>query len=224
MPELMSVSLEAMYSDRAIIKPQSKALKSNMRVKICGITNLEDALCAIDAGADALGFVFYPQSPRYVSPDNAKQIINKLPPFVEKVALFVNDSPEFIRSVCLESGCTLAQIHFDVSDEFLSKVHFPTLRVVRAQKREDILEYSDEYRLIDAYCEAYGGSGKRLNIEWFDGIDCSKIILAGGLDPDNVGSLKPYGFYGVDVSSGVEASHGIKDHSKIQRFIQRAKL
>ncbi|MBD3798512.1 phosphoribosylanthranilate isomerase [Sulfuricurvum sp.] len=194
-----------------------------MRVKICGITNLEDALCAIDAGADALGFVFYPQSPRYVSPDNAKQIIKKLPPFVEKVALFVNETPEFICSVCLESGCTLAQIHFDVSDEFLSKIHFPTLRVVRAQKREDILEYSNEYRLVDAYCEAYGGSGKRLNIEWFEGIDCSKIILAGGLNADNVATLASYGFYGVDVSSGVETSHGKKDHSKVQRFIQRAK-
>ncbi|MBD3809920.1 MAG: phosphoribosylanthranilate isomerase [Sulfuricurvum sp.] len=194
-----------------------------MRVKICGITNLEDALCAIDAGVDALGFVFYPQSPRYISPHEAKEIISKLPPFIEKVALFVNETPKFIRSVCLESGCTLAQIHFDVSDKFLSKIHFPTLRVIRAQKREDILEYSDEYRLIDAYCEAYGGSGKRLNIEWFDGIDCSKIILAGGLDPENVTALSSYGFYGVDVSSGVEASYGKKDPSKVRRFIQRVK-
>lgn len=194
-----------------------------MRVKICGITNLEDALRAIDAGADALGFVFYPPSPRYVSPENAKRIIDKLPPFVEKVALFVNETPEFIRSLCLESGCTLAQIHFDVEEDFFAEVRFPTLRVIRAQKPEDVLKYSDEYRLIDAYCEAYGGSGKRLNIEWFDGIDCSKIILAGGLDADNVATLSSYGFYGVDVSSGVEASYGKKDHSKVQTFIQRAK-
>jgi len=195
-----------------------------MRVKICGITTLEDAQVAIEAGTDALGFVFYPQSPRYITPDNAKLIISKLPPFVEKVALFVNESPEIIRSICLETGCTLAQIHFDVEDDFFAHVNFPTLRVVRAQKRDDILEYSDEYRLVDAYCEAYGGSGKRLNIEWFEDVDCSKIILAGGLDPENVASLKPYGFYGVDVSSGVEASKGKKDPSKVTAFVQKAKV
>lgn len=161
-----------------------------MRVKICGITNLSDALQAIDAGADALGFVFYPESPRYIAPENAKAIISKLPPFVEKVALFVNETPQTIRSVCLESGCTLAQIHFDVEDSFFPEINFPSLRVIRAQKQEDVLEHSDEYRLIDAYCEGYGGSGKRLNIEWFENIDCSKIILAGGLDPENVSSLK----------------------------------
>lgn len=194
-----------------------------MRVKICGITNIEDALFAINAGADALGFVFYPESPRYITPENAKAVIAALPPFVEKVALFVNETPDIIRSVCLSTGCTLAQIHFDVQDDFFSDVHFPTLRVIRAQKQEDILTYTDEYRLIDAYCEAYGGSGKRLNIEWFDGIDCSKIILAGGLDPENVASLKPYGFYGVDVSSGVEASYGKKDHKLVETFIQKAK-
>ena len=194
-----------------------------MRVKICGITNLEDALLAINAGADALGFVFYPESPRYITPENAQTIIAKLPPFVEKVALFVNESPETIRSICLESGCTLAQIHFDVGDDFFAQVNFPTLRVVRAKNRDDILRNHDEYRLVDAYCDAYGGSGKRLNIEWFEGIDCSKIILAGGLDPENVGSLKKYGFYGVDVSSGVEASYGKKDPSRVVSFIEKAK-
>lgn len=195
-----------------------------MRVKICGITNLEDALNAIDAGADALGFVFYPDSPRYVTPETAKAIIAQLPPFVEKVALFVNESPETILTACLETGCTLAQIHFDVTDDFYETLRFPSLRVIRAQSREDILRYADEYRLIDAYCEAYGGSGKRLNIEWFEGVECSKIILAGGLDPDNVASLRPYGFYGVDVSSGVEASKGKKDPEKVHAFIAQAKF
>lgn len=194
-----------------------------MRVKICGITNLEDALLAIHAGADALGFVFYPESPRYITPTDAKNIIEKLPPFVEKVALFVNEAPEFIRSLCLETGCTLAQIHFDVEKDFFAQVNFPSLRVIRAQKREDIFEYADEYRLVDAYCESFGGSGKRLNIEWFEGIDCSKIILAGGLNPENVADLKPYGFYGVDVSSGVEASYGKKDPQRVASFIKKAK-
>lgn len=194
-----------------------------MRVKICGITNLEDALIAINAGTNALGFVFYPDSPRYITPADAKKIIDKLPPFVEKVALFVNETPEFIRSLCLETGCSLAQIHFDVEEDFFTQVNFPSLPVIRAQKRDDILKYADEYRLVDAYCEGFGGSGKRLNIEWFEGVDCSKIILAGGLDADNVASLKSYGFYGVDVSSGVEASKGKKDPQKVISFIQRAK-
>lgn len=194
-----------------------------MRVKICGITSLEDALSAINAGADALGFVFYSESTRYITPQDAQAIITKLPPFVEKVALFVNEIPETIQSLCLETGCTLAQIHFDVSDDFYTSLHFPTLKVIRARNREDVLRNADEYRLIDAYCENYGGSGKRLNIEWFKGIDCSKIILAGGLDPDTITSIKEYGFYGVDVSSGVEHSHGKKDHQKVFDFITRAK-
>lgn len=194
-----------------------------MRVKICGITNLADALTAIDAGADALGFVFYSESPRYISPETAKSIIAKLPPFVEKVALFVNEGAETVRSVCLYTGCTLAQIHFDVDDSFFEALDFPSLRVVRAKKPEDISRYAGEYRLIDAYCEGYGGSGKRLNIEWFENVDCSKIILAGGLDPENVASLKKYGFYGVDVSSGVEAFKGKKDPEKVRSFIMQAK-
>jgi len=194
-----------------------------MRVKICGITNLEDALSAIEAGADALGFVFYPHSPRAITPQNAQEIISKLPPFIEKVALFVNETAETIQSICLETGCTLAQIHFDVTDDFYDSLHFPSLKVIRAQTKEDVMRYANDYRLIDAYCDAFGGSGKRLNIEWFEGIDCSKIILAGGLDPDNVASLKRYGFYGVDVSSGVEASKGKKDPKKVLDFIKSAK-
>lgn len=195
-----------------------------MRVKICGITNLRDALHAIEAGADALGFVFYPASPRYITPKEAQAIISKIPPFIEKVALFVHETPETIRQICLETGCTLAQIHFEVTDDFYNSIHFPTLKVIRAKNQEEVMKYADEYRLIDAYCDAFGGSGKRLNIEWFEGIDCSKIILAGGLDPQNVASLKRYGFYGVDVSSGVETSKGIKDPKKVTDFIKSAKL
>ncbi len=194
-----------------------------MRVKICGITNYDDAMVAIDSGADALGFVFYPPSPRYITPDDAKNIIEKLPPFIEKVALFVNESADFINQTTSYSGCTLAQIHFDGSDELYKNLSVPYLRVIRAQSANDVASFCDEYRLIDAYCEAYGGSGKRLNIEWFDDIDCSKIILAGGLEPSNVAELAKYGFYGVDVSSGVEKSHGIKDAIKVRDFIARAK-
>ena len=193
-----------------------------MRCKICGITSLKDAMDAIDAGADALGFVFYEKSPRYIAVEQAKEIIKQLPPFIEKVALFVNTDAQTINSTCQSVGATLAQIHFEAPQELYDKLTIPHIKVIRAQNKEDILNFKDEYRLVDAYCEAYGGSGKRLNIEWFEDVDCSKIILAGGLTPENVASLKEYGFYGVDVSSGVEASHGIKDSKKVKEFIANA--
>lgn len=194
-----------------------------LRTKICGITSYEDAMTAIHAGADALGFVFYEKSPRYLTPTEAKEIIKQLPPFVEKVALFVNETPQTVNQICKETGATLAQLHFEVDQEFCDALQVPHIKVIRAQTKEDILKYSDEYRLVDAYCEAYGGAGKRINIEWFDGVDCSKIILAGGLNRTNVASVKRYGFYGVDVSSGVEISHGKKDPIKVQEFIKNAK-
>ena len=194
-----------------------------MRTKICGITNYEDAMVAIEAGADALGFVFYKKSLRYISPFDAKQIIKKLPPFIEKVGLFVNVDAQIINSYIQESGCTLAQLHFETPDELYEQLFVPHIKVIRAKEQSDISKYSDEYRLVDAYCETYGGAGKRLNIEWFKDIDCSKIILAGGLDPKNVSSLKQYGFYGVDVSSGVEISHGKKNAKKVKEFIANAK-
>lgn len=194
-----------------------------MRVKICGITSYEDAMIAIKAGADALGFVFYKKSPRYISPAKAKEIISKLPPFVEKVALFVNEEASVINAICKEAGATLAQIHFEASKNLYDSLDIAHIKVIRAQNREDILKYNNEYRLVDAFCESYGGAGKRLNIEWFKDTDCSKIILAGGLTPENVTSLKEYGFYGVDVSSGVEESYGKKDKIKVKDFISNAK-
>lgn len=194
-----------------------------MRVKICGITDHKDAMQAIAAGADALGFVFYKASKRYISPEDAATIIKKLPPFVEKVALFVNEDANTINQQCRLSGATLAQIHFDAPDSLLQELNVPYLRVIRAQSLEYVRHYSDEYRLVDAFCETYGGSGKRLNLEWFEKTDCSKIILAGGLSPDNLKELSKYGFYGVDVSSGVEASAGKKDPVKVKDFVERAK-
>lgn len=194
-----------------------------LRVKICGITNLEDALHAAACGADALGFVFYEHSPRYILPEEAGEIIAQLPPFVERVGLFVNEEAEHIRKVCQSAGTSLAQVHFDVDSAFLDRISFPALPVVRARSQKDLQQFADSYHLVDAYCEAYGGSGKRLNLEWFKDVDCSKIILAGGLTPENVAEAKEYGFYGVDVSSGVEAEKGIKDPEKVERFIAHAK-
>ncbi len=194
-----------------------------MRVKICGITSLKDALEAIRSGADALGFVFYEQSPRYIPAEDAHNIISSLPPFVEKVGLFVNEDAQSINATAKAAGITLIQLHFDVTDELCNALELPYIKVLRAQSKDDIAKESQSYRLVDAYCEAYGGMGKRLNLEWFNDVDCSKIILAGGLSPDNVKECLPYGFYALDVSSGVEAAKGIKDPNKVAAFIKEAK-
>jgi len=194
-----------------------------LRVKICGITSYEDAMIAVDAGADALGFVFYDKSPRFIDYENARLIVEKLPPFVERVGLFVNCSVEDVDTVCRQTGMSTAQIHFDVDEEYLKRLKTKVLPVIRAREPKDLLKFSSSYRLIDAYCESYGGAGKRLNIEWFNEIDCSKIIIAGGLNPENVAEVVRYGFYGVDVSSGVEQTIGKKDPAKVKSFIKRAK-
>ncbi len=193
-----------------------------MRVKICGITNLNDALDAIKSGADALGFVFYKPSPRYISPKDAALIIKKLPPFIEKVGLFVNEDAISINQIAKMAKTTLSQIHFEADESLFNALDHPFIRVIRAQKQEDILLHVNEYRLIDAYCEGYGGMGKQLNLEWFNDIDCSKIILAGGLSPENISLTCKYKFYGLDVSSGVEQSKGVKDAHKVSQFIQKA--
>ena len=194
-----------------------------MRVKICGITSYNDAMMAINAGADALGFVFYAPSPRYITPSDAKKIIEQLPPFVEKVGLFVNEDADAINTISKVSSITLAQIHFEAPQKTLDALTVPYIEVTRAAKEDDISLLSGQYRLVDAYCEAYGGMGKRLNLAWFKGKDNSHIILAGGLSPENIHETLAYVFYGVDVSSSVEASKGIKDQAKVQGFINNAK-
>ncbi len=194
------------------------------KVKICGITNLSDALAACEVGADALGFVFYRKSPRYIEPTKAKEIAQKLPPFVKKVGLFVNETPEFINEIMKKSYMDLAQIHFEVSQKFLDKLEYPYVEVIRAKSKNDIANLpKDRYFLVDAFVTSYGGEGKRVELSWFDEVDCSNIILAGGLNEKNIKEINRYDFYGVDVSSGVEKEKGIKDHNKIKNFINLAK-
>lgn len=193
-----------------------------MKIKICGITNLEDAICACTSGADALGFVFYEKSPRYIKPEDASKIIEKMPPFVQSVGLFVNHSADKINEIAKISGIDLAQIHFEMSENELLKLQIKHLKVVRATEKCDVLKFEHEYKIIDAFVDSFGGEGKRLNLEWFENINCSKIIIAGGLDEQNLTELAGFGFYGVDVSSGVEISKGIKSHQKIINFIKAA--
>ncbi len=190
-----------------------------MRVKICGITNLQDALDAIDAGADALGFVFYDKSPRYINPIEAKKIIEQLPPFVQPVGLFVNMYAAQVDFICKLSGVDIAQIHFECDEKFYNSLQTKHIKVVRAKSASDLLLYKDQYRIVDAFVESYGGEGKRINLEWFKNIDCSKIILAGGLTASNLKEIRDYNFYSVDVSSGVEKNKGIKDKEKMINFV-----
>jgi phosphoribosylanthranilate isomerase len=194
-----------------------------MKIKICGITNLEDALNAIEAGVDALGFVFYEKSPRYIDPFKAREIVEQLPPFVQTVALFVNENSSFINQVCTNAKMQLAQIIDDDNYTDFNILNFKYIKVVRAKEKKDLIENQGNYVLVDAFVESFGGEGKRVALEWFDNIDCSKMILAGGLNESNLKDLKGYNFFGVDVSSGVEVSKGKKDKTKMINFLKAVK-
>lgn len=193
-----------------------------MRVKICGITNLQDALDAINAGADALGFVFYNNSPRYITPFKAKEIVAKLPPFVQTVGLFVNENEDFINEVCSESKMQLAQIIDDNEILNYELLEVKSIKVIRVKSQKDLKNLNKDYYLLDAFVDGFGGEGKRLSLEWFENLDCSKFILAGGLTSKNLKEINGYGFYGVDVSSGVEESKGKKSKQKMIDFVKEA--
>lgn len=193
-----------------------------MRVKICGITNLQDAIDAINAGAEALGFVFYSKSPRYIEPLKAKEIVEKLPPFVQTVGLFVNENEDFINEVCQKSKMQLVQIIDDNELLNYDLLQMKYIKVLRVKSKEDLKNLSSDYYLVDAFVEGFGGEGKRVALEWFEDIDCSKFILAGGLTSNNLKEIDGYGFYGVDVSSGVEESKGKKSKQKMIDFVKEA--
>ncbi len=193
-----------------------------MRVKICGITNLQDALDAINAGADALGFVFYANSPRYIIPSKAKEIVEKLPPFVQTVGLFVNENENFINEVCAESKMQLAQIIDDNEILNYELLKVKSIKVIRVKSQKDLKNLNKDYYLLDAFVDGFGGEGKRVALEWFENLDCSKFILAGGLTSNNLKEINGYGFYGVDVSSGVEESKGKKSKQKMIDFVKEA--
>jgi phosphoribosylanthranilate isomerase len=199
------------------------------KVKICGITTVEDGLMAVEAGADALGFVFYDRSPRNIDPERAAEIIRVLPPFVQVVGLFVHARLEFVNAMADRCRLDIVQLHGDEPQEFCARVN---RRVIKAFRVKDItsLDPMKDYRvagyLLDAYSpKAFGGTGITFNWETAEiAKKFGPIILAGGLCPDNVaeavGQVAPYG---VDVSSGVESSPGRKDPAKVREFIKRAK-
>ena len=200
-----------------------------VRVKVCGITRMEDATAAVEAGADALGFIFHKDSPRNISPTEAGAIVRALPPFVSTVGGFVNRVQEEVADFMKKAGLAVAQLHGDESPEFCT--FFPrVIKAVRVRGAEDLAGLSSytcvSAFLLDAYSsEAYGGTGRRLDWTLAEAAAKTKrIILAGGLDPGNVEeAVRTVRPYGVDVSSGVESSPGIKDHDLIREFVLRAK-
>ena len=193
-----------------------------MRVKICGITNKEDAHNATKAGASALGFVFYKDSPRYIEPKEALKIVNSLPPFIQSVALFVNETTDFINQVCKDSKMQLAQIIDDENIVDYENLEVKYLKVLRVKSKEDLNNLKDDYSLVDAFVDEFGGAGKRVALEWFKDINCSKFILAGGLNSQNLKEIDGYGFFAVDVSSAVEKQKGKKDNQKMIDFVKAA--
>jgi phosphoribosylanthranilate isomerase len=200
-----------------------------MKIKICGITNLDDALVAVEYGADALGFVFYPKSPRCVTTDKVREITTQLPPFVMTVGVFVNEKPEKIREIMVSANLKVLQLQGDEPPQDCS-IWAPSIKAFRVKDFID-LNPLEHYQGISAYLldtyapSSYGGTGQIFN--WDIALEAKrfgKIILAGGLTPENIEKavrwVKPYA---VDVSSGVEAKKGKKNPKKVKEFIERAK-
>lgn len=200
-----------------------------VRVKICGITNIDDAFRAADLGADALGFIFYNGSKRFIDPRDAHPIISSLPPFVSTVGVFVNQGPDEIRESVETSGVDTVQLHGDETPEFCAMLPYKLIKAVRVKdtvNTEEVELYPVLAILFDKHAdEMYGGTGKSFDWGVLAGINISrKVILSGGLTPENVSQaieiVKPYG---VDVSTGVEDSPGKKNHIKMRKFIEAVK-
>lgn len=196
-----------------------------IRIKICGITNPDDALMAVEAGADALGFVFVPNTPRYITSGPAAKIIEQLPPFITTVGLFVNEDAAKIQRIADQCHLDALQLHGDESPEFCKALNRKTIKAFRI-KDESSLSQVPDYRVSAYHLDTYvkgkmGGTGLIFN--WTLAEKTKKygpVILAGGLNPRNVASavqqVRPYG---VDVSSGVEATPGRKAPAKVEAFI-----
>jgi len=200
------------------------------RVKICGITNLADAQVAVEAGADALGFVFYDQSPRFISMETAAEISKQLPPFIMRVGVFVNPTKELVFKAVAGCGLSLLQFHGDEPPEFCMQFGLMSMKAFRirdAGSLKELPKYKTDAWLLDAYSsDTLGGTGEKFN--WDLAIKAQKlgrpVFLAGGLTPENVAeAIQKVRPFGVDVSSGVESSLGKKDHTKVRAFINVVK-
>lgn len=204
-----------------------------VKIKICGITNYEDAAAAVDAGADALGFVFFRESPRYITAEEAGRIIRRLPPFVATVGVFVNGTPAAMQETASIAGLTVVQLHGEETPETCQAISqswsvVKAFRVRSLESLDQFGQYKDHVSafLLDTYTAgAYGGTGQLFN--WDIALEAKqygRIILAGGLTPENVGeAVRHVRPYAVDVSSGVEADRRKKDHPRMKQFIEQAR-
>ncbi len=200
-----------------------------VRIKICGITNLEDALAAIEYGADAIGFVFQPKSPRSITPETAKKITSSIPPFITTVGVFVDEDRSLVEKIAEQVGLNVIQLHGSEPPEACSMCR----RVIKAIRVKDLTDLKPLQRydisafLLDTYSPHFiGGTGQIFN--WDIAVEAKKfghIILAGGLTPENVEeAIKWVQPYGIDVATGVESRRkGRKDHKKLKLFIKKAR-
>ena len=202
-------------------------LSPRVRVKVCGITRLEDALAATHFGADAVGFVFYDKSPRYIDPAKAAAILRKLPPFVSAVGLFVNPTQEYLAEVLKAVPLGVIQLHGNETPEFCESQRRRVIKALPVGSADDLAR-ADQYScplLLDAKAPkgVFGGTGKAFDWSLLKGFEhpCP-LTLAGGLSPENItDALRLRSWFAVDVSSGVELSAGIKDAEKMRHFIER---
>ncbi|MHC4186084.1 MAG: phosphoribosylanthranilate isomerase [Planctomycetota bacterium] len=197
-----------------------------VKVKICGITNYDDAAAAIDLGADLLGFNFYPKSPRFIAPEKAGQIISRLPGFVDVAGVFVNDSFDHVHETISTCQLSWVQLHGDETPEFCRSffsLNVKTMKALRVKDQSDIEKAEDYFTdaiLLDAFDpEKYGGTG--LTFDWnIVGHIGKRIFLAGGINPDNAAKAIELGVYGIDICSGIEAAPGKKDHKKMKKLFE----
>ena len=196
------------------------------RVKICGITSVKDALFAVNAGADAIGLVFYAVSPRFVTIEQAQQIVAAVPPFVSVVALFVNALPIEIKTVLAQVRIDIVQFHGDETRSDCEQIKLPYYKAIRVKADTNLLQYEAEFSsakalLLDTYSDAaFGGTGQVFDWGLVPQNLTKPVILAGGLTAENVAlGIKQVRPYAVDVSGGVEQSKGVKDVAKIAAFM-----
>ena len=202
-------------------------MSGNVRVKICGITNLDDAHAALDAGAAALGFNFYAHSPRYVTPEVAAEIVAHLRHSVCLVGVFVNEPRERVGAIARMVGLNALQFHGDESPEFCCAWQQKVVKAIRVRDGHAAAtaqRYAVDFILADAYVEGQrGGTGRRIVPILLEGFERRRLILAGGLTPQNVAAaVRAFRPYAVDVASGVERAPGKKDVNLMRRFIAQA--
>ncbi|MGB5847363.1 MAG: phosphoribosylanthranilate isomerase [Ignavibacteriaceae bacterium] len=200
-----------------------------MRIKICGITNTEDALAAESFGADAVGFIFYKKSKRYITPELAMHIINTLSPFTTKVGVFVDETFENINKISKLTGINLVQLHGNENPDILKSISLPIIKAFRVDDNFDyskLNQYQEYSILLDAYSENdYGGTGNKFNWAKIPFEIKNKIILAGGISSNNIEVIyKNINPAAVDLSSSLEITPGKKDKKKMERFFNKVKV